>query len=366
METPVYPDDLTTDWLTDTLRAAGVLQQACITSLTIQDLGAEKGMTGQLARVRLDYDPHEPAAPRSLIAKCSAADPQARAMVHAMGFYEREVRFYAQLAARSPLRTPRCYFSAIDLASGTSLLLLEDLAGARNGSWVAGCSVEEAELAVRTIAPFHAAWWQNRELEEERWLALRGPGAADQAAGLLQHTWEPFLSKLGPRVTPELLQIGVWLVQHVGRLSEYLYQETPSTLIHNDYQADNLFFAGSDTTCSLTVADWQLTTYGRGPYDVAFFLGGHLAPRDRRDHELKLLHAYHTLLRDNGVADYPFEQCLDDYRLALLQPIARIATVVGLGAVPREQEAGFCDVLLPRYCRAVHDLRVGKVLEAYR
>ena len=365
METPVSPTALTTDWLTDTLRAAGVLQQACVTARTIQDLGTEKGMTGQLARVRLAHDQLEPAAPRALIVKCSAADPQARVSIHAMGFYEREVRFYAQLAARSPLRTPRCYFSALDLASGHSLLLLEDLAPARNGSWVAGCSVAEAERAVRTIARFHAAWWQHRALAEERWLALRGPITADQAAGLLQDTWEPFLSTLGTRVTPELLQIGAWLEQHIGRLVAYLYQAAPATLIHNDYQADNLFFAGSDTTDALVVADWQLTTAGRGPYDVAFFVGGHLAPQERRDHEHRLLHTYHMVLRDHGVADYSFEQCVDDYRLAMLHPIARIATVVGLGAVPRAQEAGYCDVLLPRYCRAVHELKVGEVVHAY-
>ena len=154
METPEHPNGITTDWLTDTLRTAGVLKQARVTSLALQAVGTEKGLTGHLARVRLDYDTGKADAPRSLIAKCSAADPQARAMIHSMGMYEREVRFYEQLAARIPLRTPRCYFSAIDLASGASLLLLEDLAPARNGSWIAGCSVEEAELAVRSITPF--------------------------------------------------------------------------------------------------------------------------------------------------------------------------------------------------------------------
>src|SRR5919202_3942101 len=149
VETPAHPNDLTADWLTDTLRAKGVLVQARVMSLTIQDLGTEKGITGHLARVRLDYDTRETDAPRSLIAKGSASDLQARAIIHSRGFYEREVRFYEQLATRSPLRTPYCYFSAIDLASGASLLLLEDLAPAHNGSQIEGCSLEEAELALR-------------------------------------------------------------------------------------------------------------------------------------------------------------------------------------------------------------------------
>ena len=365
METPGHPDDLTADWLTDTLRKTGVLMQARVTARTIQDLGTEKGMTGQIIRMRLDYDRFETDAPRSLIAKFSSPDLQAREVIHAMGFYEREVRFYEQLAARSPLWTPRCYCSAIDLNSGASLLLLEDLAPARNGSWVAGCSVDEAELVVRTIAPFHAVWWQHAELEEKSWLTLRGGLSPEHAPEIFHLTWTPFLGTLGTHVTAEILQIGEWLEQYLGRLSVHMYQEPPCTLIHNDYHADNLFFAGTGATRALAVADWQLTTRGRGVLDVASFLGGSLESRDRRAHEMRLLQIYHTLLMENGVADYQLDQCLDDYRLAMLQPIARLAAVLGFGAVRREQQRGFRDVLMPRYCRAVHDLDVADVLQGF-
>jgi Ecdysteroid kinase-like family len=138
---PTHADELTGAWLTDTLRAAGALTQARVTSLDTQLLDHTKGTTGQVARLRLAYDRDEPEAPRSLIAKFSATDPQARALIHGMGFYEREVRFYAQLAGQGRLRTPRCYFSALDEAEDLALLLLEDLATVRNGNWVAGCSV---------------------------------------------------------------------------------------------------------------------------------------------------------------------------------------------------------------------------------
>src|SRR5687767_10081213 len=101
MEIPEHPSGITADWLTDTLRTAGVLRQARVTSLALEAVGTEKGITGHLARVRLDYDVAEVDAPPTLIAKCSAADPQARAIIHSLGIYEREVRFYDQLAVRS-------------------------------------------------------------------------------------------------------------------------------------------------------------------------------------------------------------------------------------------------------------------------
>jgi hypothetical protein len=361
---PRDPDDLTADWLTDTLASTGALIQGHVTSCETQLLVSDKGMTGPIARVRLTYDRDVLDAPRSLIAKFSASDPEDRALIHGMGFYEREVRFYEQLAGQSRLRIPRCYFSALDPAEGLALLLLEDLAAARNGNWVAGCSLAEAELAVHALAPFHAVWWQHPQLEQQPWVALRSIVSVEQAPAMFEETWEPFLAAYDAPVAEAILQAGAWLKQYLAPLGAYLYQQPPYTLLHNDYQADNLFFAGAGTSQALIVIDWQLATRGRAVLDVASFLAGHLEPSERRDHELRLLRGYHALLADNGVRDYTFEQCWDDYRLAILQPVSRLMLVVGLGGLTEAQTRGFCDVIIPRFCQAATDLQVGDVLHA--
>jgi hypothetical protein len=364
MKYPIHTNELTGEWLTDTLRVNGTLAQARVTSFDTQLLDHTKGTTGQITRVRLSYDRDEPEAPRSLIAKFSAPDPQARALIHGMGFYEREVRFYQQLSGPSPLRTPHCYFSALDDADGWALMLLEDLESWHNGSTVAGCSPAEAELAVRTIAPFHAAWWQHAQIETAHWLELRSIISVEQTPAFFQQTWEPFLAKLGGHISDEALQVGAWLGTYLAQLCRYLYQSAPHTLIHNDYQADNLFFAGTGADLTLAVADWQLATRGRAVLDIAGFLGGNLDPSVRRAIEPGLLREYHALLVDNGVRDYSFEQCWDDYRIAMLFPATRIVSIVGIGAAPSEQERGYCDVLFPRFCRAVQELEVGEALRA--
>ncbi|HUS16073.1 MAG TPA: oxidoreductase family protein [Chloroflexia bacterium] len=362
MSTPPDPGSITPAWLTDTWQASGVLQQARVTAVAAQPLSTEKGMTGQLFRVSLTYDSAEAEAPRSLIAKFSAPHPQARAVMHAMGFYEREARFYEELAPRSRVGTPRCYFSSIDLATGDSLLLLEDLGAARNGSSVTPCSVEEAELAVLGIAPFHAQWW-GRPLEAEYpWLAMRGFTAHEMAQPVFLRAWEPFLGTLGMPITDQLLEIGGWLSSHLGRVTAQLHQEGPATIVHNDYYADNLFFTGPDDPRALVVADWQVATMGRGVVDVARFLAGSLAPADRRAHERRLLDAYHALLVAKGVADYPFAQCWDDYRLATLLPLARIATAIGMTAQQGGPRGRPEEVVVTRYCAAITDLRVGELL----
>ena len=49
------------------------------------------------------------------MAKFSATHPEVRAAVHSMGFYEREIGFYRELAADCPVRTPRCYFGEVQI-----------------------------------------------------------------------------------------------------------------------------------------------------------------------------------------------------------------------------------------------------------
>jgi hypothetical protein len=109
----------------------GPLDQAQVTSIQSAPIG-QLGFYGQIPRLQISYDKLEPGAPRSLAAKFSAPNPEAREMAHSMGFYEREIGFYRELAAECPVRTPRCYFGEVEMDSGESLLLLEDLSWMHN------------------------------------------------------------------------------------------------------------------------------------------------------------------------------------------------------------------------------------------
>ena len=168
MEIPTGPEALTTDWLTSALRGEGAISKASVVSYKTKPLGEDQGFRSQIARVNLDYDLRESNAPQSLIAKFSSATPEMRE--RAIPIYKNEVLFYQQLAHQTDLPTPTCYYSDIDTETGMHVLLLEDLAPAHSGSRVAGCSIEQAELAIRHIANFHASWWEKPQLEELTWL----------------------------------------------------------------------------------------------------------------------------------------------------------------------------------------------------
>ena len=361
MNLPVHPDELTAPWLTEALRASGAVDRASVVDFDIEPMSVEKGITGYLVRLYPTYDRPDPAAPASLVAKFSGLDPQLREVIHSMGFYEREVRFYRELAVSTPIHTPTCYFADIEVTEGRSLILMEDLAPGRNGSWVAGSSIQELHLAVTEIAKVHAAWWRSPILDEKTWLGMTGMMSTSQVQPIFDQTWPSFLEKLFVPASRQINEVGELLHGHLEAVNAHLLETPPRTLIHHDYDGDNLFFNGSADTLGLSVIDWQMTTGGRPAVDIAWLIGGQCEPQLRRDNEEQLLRLYHSLLLENGVHEYAFEQCWDDYRLAMLLPAGRIAVAVGVSQTP-PAGGGFWDVVFPRYCQAIEDLEVADLL----
>jgi hypothetical protein len=356
---PVRPDDLTAPWLTEQLRGSGALERADVRGFSCAPVDPHDGMTGVLVRLRLDYDVTEPDAPATLVAKFSAPKPAFRAMVHSMGFFEREVHFYSEFAADVPVRVPRCHFAGIDESAGWSLLLLEDLAPARNGSWSRGSSLAELQVAVAAIAAVHAAWWRSPRLDAG-WLAMTGFLAADQMQEVVAQHWAQFESRLSGPVTPAITESGRLATRHLRDVCHYLLHTPPCTLVHHDFDGDNLFFPEVDGQMSVVVLDWQLATRAHAALDVGWLIGGQCEPEERRAWEHGLLQTYHRLLVEQGVSDYPFDQCWDDYRLSMLVAIGRVSGAVGLR--PPGPPGGPWDHYGPRYAQAVSDLEVGRLV----
>jgi hypothetical protein len=362
MSVPADADGITPDWLTAALREAGAIDDARVTSIQSGPVG-HMGMTGQLRRLRISYDKAEAGAPRSLLAKFSARHPEVRATVHSIGFYEREIGFYREFAADCPVRTPRCYFGEVEMDSGASLLLLEDLTWMHNLN-SAGGGVDEVELVIRELGRLHAAWWGDPRLDQTPWLPMKGILTPDQAPVVLIQNWESFLGKLSIPVTEELLSAGELCARYLYAVSVSMFTEPPRTLIHHDVQGDNILVAG-DGERSLALIDWQLTTAARPVLDLADFIVAYLDTSERRRHEDRLLEIYHSVLTERGVADYPLEQCRDDYRMALLLPASSLAIAVGLHPGLSATPDGFWNVVFPRYARALTDLGVSELLEQH-
>ena len=359
MNFPHQPDQLTAKWFTETLRQAGVLKNASVKSFEVKKLSGIQGALAQNTIITLSYDIVEDDAPRSIFAKFASSDPEHRTTFR--NVYMQEVRFYQQFAHRVDFPTPQAYFSAFDEATSYFLLLLADCSDGEIGDRATGCSVDKARPIIREIAKFHAVWWEHPELSQHTW-PLNDASSVNRRHGL----YRDFVNVLDdipeiPREPELILTIKEYSTSYVA-WTKHL-QNSPYTLIHNDYQLDNFIFSRTEGTTKFMVLDWQLMTLGRGAKDVSGFLGGNISIEDRRAHEKDLIKLYHDTLCEHGVRDYSFDQCWDDYRMSMLDNLWRMVLSLGGRNMREAQYAAHRDVIAPRFFTAVVDLNCGEMLK---
>jgi len=360
---PGTPEAVTPALLTRMLRERNQIGDAAITSVRSEPVGQGVGILCQLARLTLEYDQAPDTAPRTMILKIPSSDPQTRGLAVAFQFYERETRFYMNLAGRISLPTPRCYYSAFDAGTGDFMLLLEDLASARIGDQLAGCSVGEAELAIRELARMHTEWWDKPALDELNWMPQSSDPINKAGLSLYPMAWPPFVQKLGRALPQPVLQAGEKLG---GRLGSILDRFTtgPRTICHGDFRLDNMFFAAKPGDKPLTVIDWQIASRGVGTYDIGYFMTQSLDIEVRRASEMDLLKLYHQLLVDGGVKSYSFDQLLDHYRWTVLFCFAYPVMGGGLGDLSNARGLALATAMMNRSVAAILDWRAFELLDA--
>lgn len=360
---PSSPEELTPQWLTRALREGANVKTASVESLDIEPgIQEGTGFMGELALVTPHYDRDEEGAPQRLVAKLPTQVRENREIADKFRFYERETRFYEEIADEVELRTPRRYYSAVDPKTQDYVLLLEDLAPARVGDQLEGCSPQEAELCLRNLAEFHAKWWESPRLAEIDWMPFTNdPLIAESAQDSYLEAWEPFIDYVGDRLPDSIRQVGERFGQNVIKMMDR-FGAPPRTIIHGDYRLDNLFFPTSEGGDPLAVIDWQISSRGRGVFDVAYFTCGTMRPADRTAAEADLLKMYHATLVKGGVRGYDFAQCFEDYRASVLFCLLYSVIEIGYLDMANERGVGLFDAIMERAISAISDLNAGELL----
>ncbi len=292
--------DLDGEWL------ARALGTGPVASFAAAQIGT--GQMSESHRVSLAYADPDRAGPATVVLKLASADSSSRATGVGLGIYEREVRFYRELAPRigGPLAT--CYVAGYEKAQGWFTLLLEHIAPALPGDQIAGCSVAQARLAMRELARLHAPVLEDRELARSEW--LNRPSPVDQA--LVSQLLPAFLERYGERIA---LEHRALCERFVARVQAWLdARHPPLGLVHGDFRLDNLLFGQPGSARALTVVDWQTVAWGGAMADAAYFLGGGLEPDLRRPCERELFAEYHDALRAEGMRGFALEDCWREYR----------------------------------------------------
>ncbi|MFI5315681.1 MAG: phosphotransferase [Myxococcota bacterium] len=303
------PDSIDARWLTEVLRANGHAD-ARVTGFRAVRIGT--GQIGKCIRYALELAGDTAGAPRSLVGKFPSDDPLSRGTGEQLGNYYREVMFYRELAARLPIAKPRCYFAEIEGRGSDFAILLEDLAPARQGDQLAGCSVEVARAAVRELVNLHAPTWQDESLCGRDWIEERTPDKGAQWQEMYRASLAPFLARFAPVLADDERAIIARVADSKG--PPFAYPREPWALVHIDYRLDNLLIDERVTPPRVSVVDWQSMVLQSPLSDVAYFLGASLLPELRRPVERELVGEYHAGLVAAGVRGYEFAQCWDDYR----------------------------------------------------
>lgn len=325
---PVVPvDQISPAWLTQVLVANGRLHGGKVVAVERQTCGT--GQLGDSYRFTLTYDP--PASgPATLVGKFASQDPTSRDFGHRSGYYRSEIGFYTELAPRVSMAIPTAVHAALADNATDFVLLMEDLAPARQVDQLIGCNADESARVLEQAAALHAASWHDQSLAARDW--LRGPvGIFTQVTDSFAAVLKGFPDLCGDLVPEGDLREAARLTEHAQRWKQVF--SNPQCLWHSDLRADNVMFDAVNGSKPVVILDWQGLGFGCGTIDLAYWLGTSMAVELRRTHERALVAHYHSALVGRGVTGYSAEQCWEDYRVHAIHGLQ--VGVFGLGAVKR-------------------------------
>ena len=316
---PTATDAATAEFLTAALRSTGVLgEDSSVAEVEHDRIGEGVGLMCELARLTLRYRGPARSAPSSVILKVPSNFPENRNVGDHFRLYEREGRFYEHIGRSIAVRTPNCVYNHIDVDTGTFALVLEDFGARTMVSQVVGLDVDRTVEAARAIARVHAQFWGSTDNAGLDWM----PRAIDPeilgAGESYRQAWPVFRDRLGF----DLPEGAIELAERVGSTWEVtaqsMFTETPITVCHGDYRADNMMFDdGATGGDHVGVLDWQVSYRGPGVGDLAYLITQSMTAEDRRRHDRDIVEQwYDELCSTLGATpeDFTMADAWDGYR----------------------------------------------------
>ncbi len=299
--------EMTPEWLTEVLADAGIGGGARITAMDLTSIGT--GQVGENVRFVLTWSSDDPDLPATVVGKFPSQSDISRATAALTGTYVHEVGFYRDLAATVSMCVPTVHYVAGDAEANDFVLIMQDVRGAVQGDQLAGCSLEQAELAVDEAAALHGpTWGTGAQLAELDWVTPPTPERVQGRADLYAMVFDGFATRYADALSSDDIELGRVMADKIMLLAEVTAGSDDSSnvdqalcLTHNDYRLDNMLFGVEPGAAPLTVVDWQTVSIGSGPTDLAYMLGSGLLPEIRVDHDERLVRRYVDGLARHGV-----------------------------------------------------------------
>ena len=332
---PSHPDSITPDWLSERLRAGGLLDRGSVRSFRWEPIGT--GQVGDSVRFHLTYD-QPGSGPATLAGKFPAADPMSRGTAAAFGLYAKEVGFYRELRQHLDVRVPQTIAADIADDGVEFILLFEDLGPARGGNQLASCSAADARAGVIQAAALHAPSWHNAAILSTDWLQPK-PEVAAQVQALYPNAQAIFRERYADSLEPEFMAVCEQLAE--AGADWFGRDHAPQCLIHGDFRLDNMLFDIKGASEPIAVLDWQTVALGNAMTDLGYFLGTGIGDDLRRGHEGELLDLYCAEMTARGLP-LARDAIWDDYVIGALHGVS---TAVFSAAYVERTERGDANFL---------------------
>ena len=343
---PAGIDDIDDEWLSQAMGSP-------VRITGIDDIGTGVGMIGAIYRATLDGD-----CPDTVVFKMPGLDETARFTAQILRLNIREVGFYRELAAESPIRVPHCHFGAVDPETHQFVLVLEDVGSYRAVNQIEGMGSADAEQAVDELAAWHAHWWgaAGPIVERGTAMAIRDPIYPTLLPPVFTDGWAKVRGAMSvPKVVETVADGWVEALPHMlGSLGT-----TPSTLVHGDYRADNMFF---DDDGRVVLLDFQVIGESMPVGDLAYFVTGSLAPATASEIEQSLYERWLNALASEGAPESELDGMWDIYRGAVLFCVC-YPMIAGAGMdLTDDRQRGLLEATFERFERAADELSLPDLL----
>ena len=310
------PGQLTLARLDHVLARGGALTAGGLAAFASEPFG---GDNSRVVRLALRYRPESTGErPPSLLLKMVGGDG---------AFGSSEVDYYARdYVGLADAPIPRCYDARYAAERGAYHLLLADLSETHRNNWEAPPTAAYGRAAADALAALHAHRWGPARLAAVG-AALSGLAQIDRYLGHIRPGLEPMLDAARGEIEPGWGDVLRRVVErHPAAMRERTRDPEGFTLVHGDVNPGNVLSpvagpaAGPTYLIDRQPFDWSLTVW-LGVADVAYLMV-HWWPTDlRRRLEMGVLQRYHDGLLRRGVAAYPWDRLVSDYRLCAVQSI---------------------------------------------
>ena len=315
---PSAMSEVTDQWLIEKISGHPDFANKAIKSIERKTVGEGIGQVGEFNQVMVETEGGEQT---KLFLKLRAPIEGMHAVALRYKMYEKEVRFYNELAAQTDVRTPKVIYADYEPETENVALLMEYMDGWTSPDQLTGASHDQTIAAIKQLTAINAPFWGRTA--DLPWLPTMQTDYMQLTIGDMQACKDIFWERFGGVLPVDEKDYALIIDQWPAVLDGLC--EGTLTFTHYDYRVENIFFSADAS--EVAVIDWQLIAALRAGWDLTYLLSTNILTEQRRANEQQYIDLYLHHMAAQGV-QYDESELRQDMKWSLLG-LCSIAVIGG-------------------------------------